>query len=118
MNVKYIIIAIIILAMQKNQPAIAIEVSPEIFKKKMKYFDYHHVIDTRNYKERQTGYHSYSMNISSNNLNSLPNKIKNKYRNILIISKTGKRAVRDANIVTSMGYRNVEYLNTVWTRLI
>ena len=119
MNIKYIIFAIIVVLSIKNiSPAIAVEVSSDIAKNKINNLIYHHIIDTRNDKERETGYHAYSMSISSDNLNSMSDKIKNKYRKLLIISKTGERASQDAEQVTSMGYRNVEYLNDVWTRLI
>lgn len=119
MDIKYIIFVIIVLfAIQNIQPVKAVEVSFKTAKNKVDNLNYHHVIDTRTWLERQTGYHVYSMNIPSDNLNILLNKIKNEHRHILVISKNGEQATNDAKHIVSMGYRNVEYLNDVWTRLI
>ncbi len=119
MNIKSIIFGIIIfLVIQNIRPSVAVEVSITDAKNKVNNLIYHNVIDTRTEEERNSGYHVYSMNIPSANLNELSKKIKNKYNKILVISKTGERAKLDAELIASMRYRNVEYLNDVWTRLI
>lgn len=87
-------------------------------KEKIKKLSYDHIIDIRPSVKRDYGYHAYSISIPFNEIESIKNKIKKRNRKLLIISNSEMESRKAANIVSSYGYRNIEYLNGSWINLV
>jgi rhodanese-related sulfurtransferase len=78
------------------------------------------IIDVRTPKERELlGYYPNSIPISLDMINKqVPMDIAGKSTSILIYCNTGKRAEKAAEILYSMGYHNVRYINESYLSLM
>lgn len=78
------------------------------------------IIDTRTPKERdQLGYYPNSIPISLEKLaKEVPLDISSKNTHILVYSNADYRAVIAAQLLYSMGYRNVRYINETYLSLM
>lgn len=78
------------------------------------------IIDVRTPKERELlGYYPNSIPISLDMINKqVPLDITSKSTSILIYCNTGKRAEKAAEILYSMGYDNVRYINESYLSLM
>ena len=119
MNTRNIILGVLLfLIIDKFIPVDPVKVSSDIARKKISMFKYDHVLDIRSSKDRSYGYHAYSLHFPIEEINNVKDKISKKNRRLLVISRNGKSAKKAANKLSFMGYRNVEYLNEVWTKII
>ena len=119
MRVRNIILGIIVYLIFDNLiPVDPKKISSCNAKAKIQNLTYDHIIDIRPSAKRDYGYHAYSISIPFNEIKNIKDKVKRKNRKLLIISNTELESRKAANIISSYGYRNVEYLNGSWINLI
>lgn len=78
-----------------------------------------YVIDVRTLLEWNTGHYKNSLHIPIQNINKsiLSKKIPNKNDGILVYCNTGQRARNGAEKILSFGYKNVYYIDNIYTCL-
>lgn len=119
MELKHILIVILVIiylnSTHSSEPEL---ISIETAKENVTNLKYDFVVDVRNQYDRESGFHAYSIHIPLIDLPEISKKISNKNNKLLIISESGKKSFLAADYLSKKGYKNIQWINDFWTKLI